>query len=287
MAWVKIDDQLPNHVKVAYLEDMVLPALGLNMLALCWCNSQLTDGFIPEAQVRRLAGNARWLPLAEVLVKAGFWEEVDGGYQIHDYLDYQPSKEDVLATKELKRRAGKAGGLAKAKQAASTVLADAKQPASKGQADAKQNSTPYPYPYPSPKPEPPPPAISNNGTVDNADFREPLNEDTSLTEAAREYERVFGRPVPNAVIAQAVCEWLDEVGLDCLRHCLAETARAGVRDWRYTEAILRRHLEEGCVTASEPEEDGAWAPRELTASEQAEFDREVADFEAWKAEHVR
>ena len=49
-----------------------------------------------------------------LLVEAGLWEEVPGGYRVHDYLDYQPSKDEVITEREKKREAGRKGGLASA-----------------------------------------------------------------------------------------------------------------------------------------------------------------------------
>ena len=103
MSWVKIDDQFYDHPKVACMDETLrLPAVGLYVFALCWANARLTDGFIPESQVSRLVGDISMLlprgtaqPLVDVLVDVGLWEVVDGGYLIHDYLDYQASKKQV------------------------------------------------------------------------------------------------------------------------------------------------------------------------------------------------
>lgn len=104
MSWAKIDDQFHAHPKIASMDYRMLAAVGLHTLALSWCASQLTDGFVPENQPARLAGNTgRLLPrtgvagLVDCLLSAGMWERVEGGYQIHDYLDYNPSKDAVLS----------------------------------------------------------------------------------------------------------------------------------------------------------------------------------------------
>jgi hypothetical protein len=100
MSWGKLDDKFHSHPKVAGMDNRMLPAVGLHCLALSWCADQLTDGFVPSPQVARLAGSL--LPprltldtIVSALVEAGIWEEAKGGYQLHDYLDYNPSREAV------------------------------------------------------------------------------------------------------------------------------------------------------------------------------------------------
>lgn len=115
MPWVRIDENFPHHPKV-----MAAGPLGLAMqvAALCYCNRYLTDGFIPKAVVPTLLNfdglavrvrhgelvgdgkDATWELVVEDLLRAGLWEEVEGGYRIHDYLDYQPSRTEVLAERE-------------------------------------------------------------------------------------------------------------------------------------------------------------------------------------------
>lgn len=63
------------------------------------------------------------------------WEEVEGGYQIHDYLDYNPSRREVLQLRKNRAKAGQSGGLAKAKQKPDKAVAG-----------RKQKSTPVPDP---------------------------------------------------------------------------------------------------------------------------------------------
>lgn len=105
MTWGRIDDTLYDHPKVVCLGKLRLPAIGLHVLALSWSNRYLTDGLVPADQVARLGGPRK---LAEALVAAGLWELDRAGYRIHDYLDYNDSREVVLrrrnAEREKKRR---------------------------------------------------------------------------------------------------------------------------------------------------------------------------------------
>lgn len=86
MPWAKIDDRLHNHPKAL---SAGLPALGLHLLALSFCACYLTDGFVPNTWIKARR------KLAEKLVLAGLWERAEDGYQIHHYLEYNPSRKDV------------------------------------------------------------------------------------------------------------------------------------------------------------------------------------------------
>ena len=80
--------------------------------------NQQTDGAIPDAALTKLTrfSKPKAARLAGRLVEAGLWEANGTGYVIHDYLDYNPSRKSLEEKHESKRRAGRAGGLANAKQ---------------------------------------------------------------------------------------------------------------------------------------------------------------------------
>jgi len=87
-------------------------------MALSYCNDHLTDGFIPREQVSRLitATPSRALRLANALVTAGLWEDRGAdGFQVHDYLDWNDSADEVRkkrgAITEARSYAGRMGGL--------------------------------------------------------------------------------------------------------------------------------------------------------------------------------
>jgi hypothetical protein len=129
MPWVRIDEHFPRHPKLA---DVGPLGLALQVAGLCYCNEYLTDGYIPRAVAHTLLNfdglgligphhsDALAGPGFDVeahivigwMVDAELWDEVPGGYRIHDYHDYQPSKAEVLAERERKREAGRKGGSA-------------------------------------------------------------------------------------------------------------------------------------------------------------------------------
>ena len=93
MSWVRIDDKAWAHPKLSSLSGN---AVRLWLWALCWCNQQESDGRIPSSVLRLLGGCGRE---AKELVESGLWEEADGGWQVHDYLQYQPSKQQLEKTR--------------------------------------------------------------------------------------------------------------------------------------------------------------------------------------------
>jgi hypothetical protein len=161
MAWVRIDDKFPQHPKIASAGPL---AIAMQVAGLCYCNRELTDGFIPRSIARTLLDwqferedgrlftiaitcgmvgddlSSQWV--IDLLCEVGMWEEVPGGYQIHDYTDYQPTKQQILEERERKIAAGKAGGQASAKARAQAGASP------QGKQKVKQNPTPKPNPVP-------------------------------------------------------------------------------------------------------------------------------------------
>lgn len=94
MVWVKIDDGFPEHRKALDAGD---EACWLFVSALCYSARNLTDGYVPSAQIDRLTSQRAKSKLVSALVRTALFEEVEGGYQIHGYHEYQPLKADVEA----------------------------------------------------------------------------------------------------------------------------------------------------------------------------------------------
>lgn len=72
-----------------------------------YCQKHLTDGFIPSSALRgfRYFSQGALKQLCEALApgKGPLWHRVEGGIQVHDYLDWNDPREKVLAN----RKAGK------------------------------------------------------------------------------------------------------------------------------------------------------------------------------------
>lgn len=103
MTWFKIDDKFHSHPKVLTAGNS---AVGLYVRCGSWVSDQLTDGFVPE-QVARMYGTVKEI---KALIDAGLWRRTVGGYTINDFLEYNPSAEEVKATRATRAEAGRAGG---------------------------------------------------------------------------------------------------------------------------------------------------------------------------------
>lgn len=97
MPWVKLDDRFPSHRKIALLSDR---AFRLHVSAMCWCAENLTDGHIGDRELALVANIRGIKATAKLLEEAGLWDRVDDGWVVHDYLDYNPSRDQVLAERK-------------------------------------------------------------------------------------------------------------------------------------------------------------------------------------------
>jgi len=139
MDWVRLDAGFTTHPKIARLG---LIGGWVFVEGMCYAAEHRTDGFIPLEAVPRLltavSGVAviedsrksgklrRTKPADQVdwparLVGVGLWEVVPGGYQIHNYLKRNPTREELKHIESVRRESGRRGGLAKALANASPV----------------------------------------------------------------------------------------------------------------------------------------------------------------------
>lgn len=153
MTWVRMDDGEPEHPKVLMVGPL---AYALHCSARAYCNRQLTDGFIPAGKLSGLLDaehpdldGVSLTELAQRLVDArppghehGLWETREGGWAIHDYLDYQPSREKVLSerARDRQRKSEKASGPRSARNPAGI------------RTDSEGPTRPNPSPTPTPEP---------------------------------------------------------------------------------------------------------------------------------------
>lgn len=97
-----------------------LAANGVWALGQSYCADEMSDGFIPSTTaVLMLARGDK--KLVKELVDAERWADVEGGYQVIDYLDHNPSRAEMDATREAKRQAGSRGGKTKAARVAAAT----------------------------------------------------------------------------------------------------------------------------------------------------------------------
>lgn len=101
MSWVRIDDGFADHPKIVKLNHL---EFRLHIWGLCYCARHLTDGFLANVVPR----GAHFVPRSDRrqrvingLLEAGLWEQVEGGYIIRDYLDFNP---DAASVKEKRQQ---------------------------------------------------------------------------------------------------------------------------------------------------------------------------------------
>lgn len=154
MTFVLLDDKFANHPKTLQAGN---EAVGVWARMLAYCGEHLTDGHVPAAAARQIAGKPK--PLL-VLVKVGYLEVDDAGdFRIHNYLKWNPSAEEVAQRKAdiaAKRAASgrKGGQQSAAKRQATRQANQANIPANeqqRGQQNASNEASKIqpPYPYPS------------------------------------------------------------------------------------------------------------------------------------------
>lgn len=122
MTWIKLDDQFADHPKLLAVGPL---GLALQVSAICYCARHLTDGFMSRVTVRALVAKLSvpwsderggdWYAAATsgmagreasefdwptLMVDAGLWDEVDGGYKVHDYEHFNPTKAQVTKQRE-------------------------------------------------------------------------------------------------------------------------------------------------------------------------------------------
>jgi hypothetical protein len=105
MPWVRFEDDYLFNAKIQTLGPY---ARLLDFSAIIYSARELRDGRLTVEDVRlvaRLVQIPRWQLAANELVERGRWQVCSHPslYVIHDYLEYQPSREKILAKREADR----------------------------------------------------------------------------------------------------------------------------------------------------------------------------------------
>jgi len=99
MGWVRIDDNAPHHRKMLQAGPH---ACWLWVCGLAYCQRMRTDGFIPTEALPML-GVGAWKKYAGILVSSQLWHKVEGGYQVHDFLDWNASADERAEQEQANR----------------------------------------------------------------------------------------------------------------------------------------------------------------------------------------
>ena len=142
MSWVKLDDRIflnPKfRAKEATTDARMLYLAGLTFSAPAESDGDILAGDLPLVFAYARVANPEAAVTA--LVKLQLWERVAGGYQIHDYLEYQFSREYLNAERERKRK------VAAARRATTSVATSVATSAATVPATSDVPSRPVPSP---------------------------------------------------------------------------------------------------------------------------------------------
>lgn len=102
--WSRLDANFAtNHKTIALMGSRAGEhALLVYVFSHGYAASHGTDGFIPKGAIGLFHGS---LKDAATLVEAGLWDAVNGGWEIHDWREYQPSSEEAQKRSERARHA--------------------------------------------------------------------------------------------------------------------------------------------------------------------------------------
>lgn len=259
---IALDDNIEDHPKFVSLSN---DAFALWVRCIGYCRRNLTDGFIPSAaaHARARCKDPR-KPIAELTSPPvgspqgnPLWVAVSGGFQIHDYLRWNPSKVKVEAQREQKRLAGMTGGYrsgqARRQQSDSTGQANSNQPGSKPEAECLGSGSPVANPDPIrsdpkiPTPNPPPfaepaetPPPASGGGGEKSDMRTVIAEALASVPALAELGHAAG--VEALAAAAVMAGRKPEAVADAIRH-LGVRATTGAWSRNRIEGGLSRAVQ--------------------------------------------
>jgi hypothetical protein len=108
MPWARFADDYLANPKLATLSTA---AIALDMASIIYSARDLRDGRLTVSDVQAVAALLHlrhWESAAAELVAQRRWTVIVSGWEIHDYLDYQPSRERVLTERAAARDRRKA-----------------------------------------------------------------------------------------------------------------------------------------------------------------------------------
>lgn len=121
--WGKVDDGFLEHPKTIAAADVLagdrtgkpesvalaMSRRALGRVAAVWlegnlyASRRLNGGFVPRAVVERFQTDEKPLQVADALVRGGLWLAIDGGFQFHDWGQWNPDAEKKKEQREKDR----------------------------------------------------------------------------------------------------------------------------------------------------------------------------------------
>jgi hypothetical protein len=108
VSWARIDDKMAFGAKTIAAGN---EAVGVWLRMLAWSCDQRTNGLVTRSVALTIAGKEKAL---ERLVEVRMLDVDGDDFRIHDFLDWQPSADEIAAKRQARAEAGKRGGVAKA-----------------------------------------------------------------------------------------------------------------------------------------------------------------------------
>jgi hypothetical protein len=98
LQWIRLDTTIFENPKLLYLqEDKRHRAIVAHLQAMCYSGRHGLDGFIPKAALRVIGAS---VSDSKHLVAVKLWDLAQGGWQINDWNEYQPSSIDEQKRRE-------------------------------------------------------------------------------------------------------------------------------------------------------------------------------------------
>lgn len=119
--FAKFTLEFAGHRKIAILSDAAFRAL---VEAVLYSRDQKTDGLLASRYALARWGAEVLAELCENDDEKPSLRAVDKGWMIHDFADFQDTREEIDARSERNKRNGQRGGVAKAKRNAKQVASD-------------------------------------------------------------------------------------------------------------------------------------------------------------------
>lgn len=165
MAWFKLAGEGAFHAKVLVAGN---EAYGAWCRAGQWSSQHLTEGRIPRAVALTIASEDVWarLVLATGGCDHGLVEATANGWNIHDFLDWNPSAAEELAKREADR-VRKANGRKSQGRGADGRVTSSRKPIGLLPDSKHSPPVPYPCPYPDQRSDPPLPPKGGEVGVDD------------------------------------------------------------------------------------------------------------------------
>ena len=226
MAWTRIDDKFLMNPKI---QSAGVYGMALYLSGLIYSNTNLTDGYIPEVMLPALCGLSYQTPgkrIAGILVDLNLWERVSGGYQIHDFLTFNKSKQEIDLLNKQRAENGAKGGRP-TKQTETGLLTELQTGLVSKQPPINPNTL-IPLSHKDLK--------DTTTTISDA-------QNELIDSIVRAYEQEIGKLTP--AVTNDILAVIEDYPLEWFAEAFREAARNNKPNWRYAEGILKRWKVDG------------------------------------------